>query len=143
MSGDFKIHIKATNALLSKKYVISAADKEKAIALYTLMSKVTIGTTIMLIAIGLVMMFGRLEDPNMLGPMVAVSLISLIYGAFINLMILPAIYILKNRPNLEPVSVLISEKQVIDKLLELCYKQGISPEEILDAKEIAFRNPSN
>ena len=49
----------------------------------------------------------------------------------------PAIHIIESRYNQEEKRV-ISEKQVMDKLLELCYKKGVSPEEIMDANEIKF-----
>jgi len=138
-TGEFKIYVKAMNALLSKKYVISAADKEKAINLFTMMLKVNIAIAVLTTLIGIILMLGQLEDPNALGPMIAVSLISMSYAAFLSIFLYPAIHMLKNRPNPEPVSIVISEKQVIDKLLELCYKQGISPEDILAATEIDFK----
>jgi len=86
------------------------------------------------------MMLAHLEDPGQLGPNLSLSLLSILYGVVINLaLIYPAIHILENRPDPQPASIVISERQVIDKLLELCYKQGIPPEEILDAKEISFK----
>jgi len=139
LTGESKTYTKAINALLSKRYIISAVDKEKAIGLFKLIGKSVIYTAILTMIMGFVIMLGQIEDISTLGPIIAVSLLSLLYGVIINLIfVLPAIHILKNRPDPEPVSIVISEKQVIDKLLELCYKQGISPEQILDAKEISF-----
>ncbi|MCL2216970.1 MAG: hypothetical protein FWB91_08135 [Defluviitaleaceae bacterium] len=140
LTGEFKIFVKAENAMLSKAYVLSAADKERAIELYKLLSKAVICTAVILTMMGVIAMLGQLESPDALGPMLSISLLSLLYGAAINLIaIYPAIHILKNRPDPEPVSIVISEKQIIDKLLELCYKQGISPEDIIAANEISFK----
>ena len=85
-------------------------------------------------------MIVQLDDPRHIGSMLATSLLSVVYGLIINLVfIYPAIYILKHRENIEPVKV-ISEKLIVDKLLELCHKKGISPEEILEADDISFGN---
>jgi hypothetical protein len=62
-----------------------------------------------------------------------------LYAAFLHIVLIyPSVYILKNRKTPEEKPVVISEKQVVSKLLELCYKQGISPEELLNAEEINF-----
>jgi len=140
MSGEFKVKVRAANALFSKNYVISARDKEKAIRLFKLLARAVIYVTVITTMISLSLMLMRLEDPSTIGPYLSLSMLSIIYGALINLaLIYPAIHILENRPDPEPISVVISEKQVIDKLLELCYKQGVPPEEILEAKEISFK----
>jgi len=144
MSGEFKTYVKALNALLSKKYFISAEDKERAVSLFKMLGKAMIGTSVFILLMGLILILGQLDDPAALGPMLAVMLISIFYGAIIHVaFLLPAIYILKNRPDPQPVSVVISEKQVINKLLELCYKQGVSPEDILAATEISFNKEDN
>ena len=139
MTGQFKLLIRAKNALLFKKYVISAKDKEDAIALFGLLSKITAGMTIMLTLMGMMGILWQLDNPAFLGPMISITMINLIYGAlFILVFFLPSMHILKNRQNHDQ-QVVINEKQVINKLLELCYKQGISPEDILTADEIQFR----
>ena len=70
---------------------------------------------------------------------VAASFVAIFYGLLINVVFInPAIDILESRYNAD-VKFVISEKQVMDKLLELCYKQGVSPEEIIEASEISFQ----
>ena len=143
MKGGFKTYIAAVNALLSEKYVISAADKEKAIQLFRLLSKSMVYTAIWLTAIGAALILFHADwSVDSIGEVTyafGINLIAVMYGAFFNLAFFyPAISILESRNNAE-VKTVISEKQVIDKLLELSYKQGITPEEILEADEIAFR----
>jgi len=136
-TGNRKTFIASINAILSKKYTISAANKEAAIRLYKLLGKSVTYTAAMSITAALMLMLTQLEDPSLLGPMISAALISVFYGAFINLaFIYPAIHILETRYNAEEKTV-ISEKQVVDKLLEMCYKQGITPEEILEATELS------
>ena len=144
MKGGFKTLIAAINALLSKKYNISAAEKEKAIRLLRLIAKSVIYASILFTMICLVNILMNLDFQhesaiNALGINIAATLIFIFQALFINMVFInPAIDILESRHNAE-VKTMISEKQVMDKLLELCYKQGISPEEILDAGEISFR----
>jgi len=139
VTGQFKILIRGKNAILSKKYVISHEDKEKAIGLFRLLSKVTTGAAIMFTLISLNLMLGQLDDISTIGPMISIAMLSIIYGVVLNVIFfLPAIYILEHRQNPDE-KIVISEKLVVNKLLELCYKQGISPEEILEADEIHFR----
>lgn len=140
-TGGFRTFITAINALSSKKYSISAADKEKAIRLFKLLGKSVVYASILFTLMGLMLILVQLDDidPAALGPSIAVAILAVFQGAFINLaLIFPAINILETRYNTEEKTV-ISEKQVIDKLLELCYKQGISPEEVLSADEMYFK----
>jgi flagellar motor component MotA len=137
-TGNIRTYITAVNALISKKYFISAADKEKAIRYLKLMARTMIYTSVLITLLSLLMLLLTLNDPFTLGPKAAVALTSLFYGILVNLIfVYPAIYVLESRYNHEEKRV-ISEKQVMDKLLELCYKQGITPEEIMDAGEIHF-----
>ena len=139
MTGEYRTHVKAVNAIVSKKYKISYADKERAINLYRLLAKAVVYITLLQFIVGFVLMLGMHGDIYTLGPIVAVALVSVFYGVFINLVfIYPAIHILKHRENSE-IAPIISEKLVVDKLLELCHKKGISPEEILNAEEINFK----
>jgi len=141
MTGQFKVFIRAKNAILSSKYVISHEDKEKAIELFRLLSKVTVYATVMFTFISLSIMLSQLDDwRNTLGPMLSISMLSIIYGSVFVILYQPAIYILEHRKNTdEKEKVVINEKMVINKIMELCYKQGITPEEVLDANEIQFR----
>jgi hypothetical protein len=135
----FKVFIAAVNAIFSKKYVIDPHTRDRAVRIFRLMGKAMWCTAgaITLIMFCLILM--RLDDPGALGPMISVSLLSFVYAALgYVIKILPAIYILENRRNPED-KIVISERQVIDKFLELCYRQGISPEEIMEAEEINFR----
>jgi len=143
MKGGFKTLIAAINALLSKKYNISAAEKDKAIRLLRLIAKSVIYASILFTMICFVNILMGLDFQhegaiNALGINIAATLIFIFQALFINLAFInPAIDILETRHNAE-VKTMISEKQVMDKLLELCYKQGVSPEEILEAGEISF-----
>jgi len=145
MKGGTKTFIVAVNALLSKKYSISAADKEKAIRLFRLIAKTVTFASALVTLISLLNMatgINLTDNDDVRGvilPNVAASFVAVFYGLLINMVfIYPAIEILESRHDAE-VKTVISEKQVVDKLLELCYKQGVSPEEILDASEISFR----
>jgi flagellar motor component MotA len=139
ITGEFKTFVAAINALLSRKYVISAHTQERAVRLFRLMGKSVVYAIVVNITIMVALMLLQLDAPSALGPMISVALISVVYGGLFNLMLIyPAIYILELRRNADAVAF-ISEKQVIDKMLELCYKQGITPEEIVNASEIAFR----
>jgi flagellar motor component MotA len=138
-TNNFKTYFITTNALLSNKYYISASDKEKSIQYLKLMGRVIMYTGILITAMSLLMMLLTIDDPLTIGPKLAVSLVSLFYSVLVNMVfILPAIHVLEKRYNQEEKRV-ISEKQVMDKLLELCYKQGITPEDIMDATEIRFK----
>lgn len=139
MTGGGKTFIAAVNALISKKYSISAYEKEKAIRLFKLLSKSVVYASVLITFVSFIIMLTDLSDLSKLGPNMAVAINAIVFGAFINLILInPAINILESRYNAEEKTV-ISEKQVIDKLLELCYKQGISPEEIINADEIQIK----
>lgn len=137
-TGRFRTFIMAINALFSKKYNISAADKEKAIRLFKLLGKSVVYATILFTVIGIQSILSNLSDLAALGPLLSTALCTISQGAFINLILISAINVLETRYHTEEKTV-ISEKQVIDKLLELCYKQGISPEDILNANEIHIK----
>lgn len=135
----FKTFVAAINALLSKKYNISTAEKEKAIKLFKLLGKSVVYASVLLTVMGLMQVLCDLSDPVSIGPSIAVALFALFQGAYINLVfIYLAINVLQSRYNAEEKTV-ISEKQVIDKLLELCYRKGVSPEEVLESNEIFFK----
>jgi len=139
VTGEFRVFIAALNAILSKSYSISAADREKAIKLFKLLGRSIVYASVLFATTGVMQLLSNLDDLSTFGPALAITLLSITYGAFINLIfVYPAISILEVRYNTEEKTV-ISEKQVIDKLLELCYKQGISPEEIVNANEISFK----
>ena len=139
MTGEGKTFIAAVNAVLSKKYVLPEVMRVKSIRLLKMMLKIVWGSAVVAICMSIMFMLLQLENPAAIGPMLSVTLTSALYAALINLaFIYPAIIVLENRRN-EPEKIVISEKQVIDKLLELCYRQGITPEEIINAEEIAFK----
>ncbi|MCL2604814.1 MAG: hypothetical protein FWD90_10075 [Defluviitaleaceae bacterium] len=139
ITGEFKTFVAAMNALLSKKYVISAHTQEKAVRLFKLMGKSIVYAIVVNVAIMMSMILIRVDDFDFLGPMISVVLLSVAYGGLFNLMLVnPAVSLLESRHNAQ-VKTVISERQVIDKLLELCYRQGITPEEIINAAEISFK----
>lgn len=142
-TGEFKTLIAAINAIASKKYTLSAHVQHKAIRLLKLLRKTVIYAAVTGVAVGTMYMLLRLDNPGMIGPLLSVAFVSMVYGAIINLVLItPAIAILETRRNTEE-KIVISERQVIDKLLELCYRQGVTPEEILNAEEISFREGSH
>lgn len=139
VTGQFKIFVKTANALFSKKYKISAEDRARGIKLLELLKTTVIYTAVFFLFGATIAMLGDIDSLEFLGPMLSIILLIPMYAAILNLVfILPALHILKTRQNEEKPTV-ISEKEVINKMLELCYKQGIPPEEILGAKEINFR----
>ncbi|MCL2388043.1 MAG: hypothetical protein FWC89_10925 [Defluviitaleaceae bacterium] len=149
VTGEFKTYVKSVNALFSRKYDISSEDKERGIKLFGLMRKSVNYAAVFYTtgAISLMLFDTRnyIYDDRFylgaIGPMLSITLILVLYAVMINLVfILPAIHILQTRKPLEEKPVAINEKEVISKLLELCYKQGISPEEILNSNEITFHN---
>ncbi|MCL2254403.1 MAG: MotA/TolQ/ExbB proton channel family protein [Lachnospiraceae bacterium] len=135
--GGNKTFIIGVNALLSKKYHISSADKEKVIRLFKLQKTVAIYMSILSFLIGIISVLANASDIYLLGPMIAMALLAVIYGTLFTTFFHAAVSMLENRYNSEEKAV-ISEKQVIDKMLELCFKQGVSPEEIISADEINF-----
>jgi magnesium-transporting ATPase (P-type) len=138
-TGEFRTFIGGINALLSKKYVLSAEMQNRAIRLFKLFGKIAICVAVVDMLLGMSLILTYLDDPGALGPMLSVSLISPLYAAFFNLaIVIPITHILHYRRNPED-KLVISEKQVIDKMLELCYRQGITPEEIMNAQEISFK----
>jgi flagellar motor component MotA len=140
-SGGFKLFAKAVNALISKKYYISAADQAKSIRLFKLMSQSMIGMSVLMTFICFVLILLNLGDLSALGHKIGAALVAIVYGALAKLVFIdPAIHLLETRFN-EGVKAAISDKQVMDKLLELCYRQGVTPEEIMEANEIRFNNP--
>ncbi|MCL1883223.1 MAG: hypothetical protein FWF81_05650 [Defluviitaleaceae bacterium] len=138
VTGEFKIFVKSVNALFSQKYKISAEDRDRGIKLFELLSKTVLYAVVFFVGGGIIIMLVDLNDFSNVGPMLAITIILPMYAAMINMIFMyPAIHILKYRKDFEK-KVTINEKEVVNKLLELCYKQGISPEDIINAKEIKF-----
>jgi len=138
-TGERKTFISAINALLSKKYIIPPESRYRAIKLFRTIGKAVILAAIFDMLMSFMLILLVLDDPGRLGPMISIALLAPLYAVFINFaLVLPMVHILQFRRN-EKEKLLISEKQVIDKLLELCYRQGITPEEILKAGEIMFK----
>jgi len=134
----FKTFVSTINAVLSKNYYISGSDKEKAIRLFKLLAKISLIASSVSTLVGLITLLTNLSDIRYLGPSIAVAILPILGGLCVNLIFIhPTIYLLESRSNIEEKTV-ITEKEVVNKLFELCYKQGITPEEILDAKEISF-----
>ena len=141
-TGQFKLFIKAANAIIFKNYVLSNTNKEQAINMFKLLVKTTNYAAALNFFAATVLILSLLDDLNALGPMFSIALISVVCAIVINLIFnLPAIEILKTRKNPdEKETLIISEKLVINKMLEMCYKQGITPEDVLNAEEIYFKN---
>jgi hypothetical protein len=134
----FKVFIAAINAIFSKKYIIDAHTRDRAVRMFKMMGKMLGLTAVANTMVMVCLMLMQLDDPGALGSMLSISMLSIVYAALVYVIkILPAVYILENRRNPED-KIVISERQVIDKFLELCYRQGISPEDIMGADEISF-----
>lgn len=138
MTGGFKPFIAACNAVFSKNYTLDAQIRTRAVKLFGLMRKTVIVATVWNIVMPTMLLLLQLDDPSHLGAMVSVILVSVIQATiFIFMFIDPMIHLLEAHRN-PAEKVVISEKEVVNKLLELCYKNGIAPEDIMSAEEISF-----
>ncbi|MCL1862650.1 MAG: hypothetical protein FWF78_03690 [Defluviitaleaceae bacterium] len=98
VTGEFKTFAVILNTLFSKRYRISAENKEKAVRLLEMLPKVVNYSAVFYTIAGFVFMLADLNDWRLLGLMFAVMLITPMYAAAINLiLILPATHIIKSR----------------------------------------------
>jgi hypothetical protein len=96
--GELKTFVKAVNAMFSKKYVISPEDLEKSISLMRFSAKVVNYTAIFQITGSAIILMAELDDLANLGPILAVTLISVLYATMLQIgFFLPAIHILEKR----------------------------------------------
>lgn len=137
-TSNFKTFIMGINGAISKKYQMSKEQCDKTISLFQLLRKTVFNTSILILVVSIMFILGNLSDVSHLGPAIAVALIAIAYGAFINLfMIDPAIYILGHKHEDEPAKIArIKDKEALDKLLQLCFEKGLTHEDIMNADEI-------
>jgi flagellar motor component MotA len=140
-TGSFKTFVVGFNAAISRKYRISDEQREDAIDLFNMLSKVIYYVTAATTLIGMILTLYTLSDPAALGGKVAIMLVSLFYGAIVNLLFIqPTIYVLKKRQTEEPARVArIRDKAAIDKLVQLCFEKGLTYEDIMEADDIQLR----
>ncbi|MCL2223357.1 MAG: hypothetical protein FWB96_00145 [Defluviitaleaceae bacterium] len=99
-TGEFRTFVKTANAIFSKKYVISEEDVEKGLRLLALSGKVINYTAVFQVLGALIIILGTLDDPANIGPMLAITFVSALYAAMLQIcFILPSTHILKNRVN--------------------------------------------
>ncbi|MDR2088119.1 MAG: MotA/TolQ/ExbB proton channel family protein [Clostridiales Family XIII bacterium] len=141
-TSNFKLFLRGVNAVLSRKYFLPEADRQKAAELFRLLSKVSIIAGVFGILVGAIAMLGNMSDMEAMGHALVAALIAPLNGIIAALAIFePAAFILRNRDETDVVSkaVKVYPKALGDKLLELCYQSGLSAEEIEKATEIELR----
>ena len=143
-TGSFKTFISGINGVVSKKYRMTEELRDKALSLFKLLKKSTIHATVLITVLGLLATLYRMEDISKLGSAVAVALLSILYGAFINLALLnPAIYILCQKQEDDATSRVAKiknrDKEAVEKLLQLCFEKGLTHDDIMAAEDITLR----
>jgi len=97
ITGESKTFVMGVNAVLSQDYSISDTNREKAIQLFKLLKETVIYASLLYAMSGFVFLL-ILSDPGDWRPMLAISILSIFYGALVNVVfICPAIAILKKR----------------------------------------------
>ena len=97
VTGESRSICTAFRALLKKEH-LSAEETLRAVGLFRLLSKSVIYSSIIIFVIGQVNMLYNMDDPHRIGPSLAISWISIFYGALLNLLVFnPAAYILEKR----------------------------------------------
>lgn len=145
-TSNTKTFTMAVNGVLSRRYKMTEVQREKALALFTLLEKSVKCSAALLAMIGFCLTLLKMDDLSSLGPNICIILLSVFYGALILLVfIYPAQYILQHQKEEEPArAVRIKEKAAVDKLLQLCFEKGLTSEDIINADEITLhRAPSN
>ena len=97
-TGTSRLFVDAIKHVVTGRGVLKNEDKEKATALFATLSRVTMLAALMFTVMSIMMLLVNLDDMNAIGPMLMIALLSLFYGAVINIIVhLPIIYILKHR----------------------------------------------
>jgi flagellar motor component MotA len=139
-TGSFKLFTRGLNAVISRKYHIPDEERKQAMDLFRLLSKATIAAAVLLIPMGLIAALGHLEDMEALGHAIASTLVAPLFGAIVPIALFePVVFILRYRENAKERAVKAYPKALGDKLLELCYKNGLSAEDIENATDIELR----
>jgi flagellar motor component MotA len=140
-TGKFKLFTRGLNAVISRKYYMPDDERRQAADLFRLLSKATIAAAVFLIPLGVMAALGNLSDTEALGHAMVAMLIAPLVGAFVPIAVFePAAFILLH-PS-EPSKrggVKTYPKALGDKLLELCYQNGLSAEDIENATGIELR----
>ena len=140
-TSSFKVFISGINGAFSKKYQMTKEQSDITLALFRLLQRTVNYTSVLVFLIGLVIGLGYLSDLFMLGPILAMTMIAPLYGIIINIAFINlVIYNLEHKHESESATVVrIKDKEVADKLLQLCFEKGLTHEDIMEADEITLR----
>ncbi|MDR1247144.1 MAG: hypothetical protein LBK57_08980, partial [Clostridiales Family XIII bacterium] len=131
------------NAVISRKYHIPDDERKQAADLFRLLSKATIGAAVFLIPLGMISALANMDDIYAFGHAIAATLVAPLMGAAVPIALFePVVFILRYRSNTSERAVKAYPKALGDKLLELCYKNGLSTEDIENATDIELRTGS-
>jgi flagellar motor component MotA len=132
-TSGFKLFVRGLNAAISHKYHLPDEERTAAADLFRLLSKVAIAAAVFGVFLGLISMLGHMGDVEQFGHALAATLVSPLYGVAAALVLCePVAYILRHpQQNDAPAaSVKAYPKALGDKLLALCYQNGLSAEDI-------------
>ncbi|MDR2770618.1 MAG: hypothetical protein LBB57_01110 [Clostridiales Family XIII bacterium] len=143
-TSNFRLFTRGLNAAISRKYYLPEEECEKAADLFRLLSKVSIAAALFTFFTGLIAMLGHMEDAEAFGHALAAALVAPLVGvAVLTALFEPAAFILRHRARAEAAAgkaaVKTYPKALGDKLLELCYQNGLSAEDIEKATDIELR----
>jgi flagellar motor component MotA len=141
-TSNFKLFTRGFNAVISRKYYLPETERLKAADLFRLLSKVTIAAACFGVFAGIIAMLGHMDDTEALGHALAAALVSPVLGAAVPIMFFePAAFVLRHRAETEAGAARMKAypKALGDKLLELCYQNGLSAEDIEKATDIELR----
>ena len=98
MTGEVKTFVMGVNAMCLKDYEISKEDIDEAIDLFELLKKTVFCASLLYCMMGIIFIMFDIYDFAMIGRYMAISVLSVFYGALINMAFLnPGIAILKKR----------------------------------------------
>jgi flagellar motor component MotA len=140
-TSNFKLFTRGFNAVISRKYYLPDEERRRAEELFHLLSRVTVASAVFLVFVGIISMLGHVDDTEALGHALTAALVSpIIASALIVIFFEPAAFILRYRQNAPERKMNSYPKALGDKLLELCYKNGLSEEDIENATDIVLRS---
>jgi flagellar motor component MotA len=140
-TGNFKLFIRGCNAVLSRKYYMPDEERRQAAELFHLLSKVTVAASVFVMFTGLIAMLGHMSDTELFGHAIAAALTAPLFAAAVPVALFePAVFVLRHRSD-APERVMKSYPKALgDKLLELCYQNGLNAEDIENATGIELRS---
>jgi flagellar motor component MotA len=100
MTGQTKTFGQATRAVLNKNHRLDPETKERAASLLRLLSTVTMGVAVLSVFTSTIIIIGSLDDLSMLGPYLAISMITVVYALLLKYMVFePAQFMVKHSPD--------------------------------------------